>query len=130
MNMDDENVLQNSIAYPGKTTIAPEVLIAIVRLTTLDVPGVCRMGNLPSGVNRLFHRKYGDGVRINIHDDIVSADLYIILENDVNMRDVSRRIQDQVARSISEMVGMQVGQINVHIEDVEFASIEQSESDG
>ena len=129
VNMDDQNLRQNSGAYSGKTTIAPEVLITIVRLTTLDVPGVCRMGNLPSGVNRLFHRKYGDGVRININDDIVSIDLYIILENDINIRDVSRRVQEQVTRSISDMVGMQVGYVNVHIVDIEFTSETPAEGD-
>ena len=70
----------------GKTTIAPEVLLTIARLAALDVPGVSRMSMVPSGVNRLFNRKYGEGVRIDIQDDIVSADLYIILKNDINIR--------------------------------------------
>jgi len=105
----------------GKTTIAPEVLLTIARLTTLDVPGVSRMGPVPGGVNRLFKRGYGEGVRIDIRDDdTVYADLYIILENDINIRDVSRLVQHRVARSISDMVGMQVGRVNIHIEDIDY----------
>jgi len=33
----------------GKTSVAPEVLLTIARLTALKVPGVSRMANLPPG---------------------------------------------------------------------------------
>ena len=106
---------------PGKTTIAPEVLLTIARLTTLKVPGVSRMSPISGGVNLLFQRGVGDGVRIEIKEgDLVYADLYVVLEHDLNMRDVSRKIQSQVARAISDMVGMQVGRVNVHIEDIDY----------
>lgn len=106
---------------PGKTTIAPEVLLTIARLTTLKVPGVSRMSPVSGGVNRLFQRGVGEGVRIEIKEgDMVYADLYVVLEHDLNMREVSRKIQHQVARAISEMVGMQVGRVNVHIEDIDY----------
>jgi uncharacterized alkaline shock family protein YloU len=121
---DLETLERNSA---GKTTIAPEVLLTIARLTALDVTGVSRMSMVPSGVNRLFNRKFGEGVRIDITDDIVSADLYIILKNDVNIRDVSRKVQYQVARAISDMVGMQVGCVNIHIEDIDYPLVEYPE---
>jgi uncharacterized alkaline shock family protein YloU len=105
----------------SRTTIAPEVLLTIARLTTLEVAGVSRMSEVPGGVNRLFQRGVGEGVRIEIrNDETVYADLYVILKNDVNVRDVSRKIQNKVARAISEMVGMQVGRVNVHIEDIDY----------
>ena len=111
----------------GKTTIAPEVLLTIAQLATLEVDGVSHMSNMPSGVNRLFNRGYGEGVRIDIHDDAVVADIHIILQKDVNIRDVSRKVQHDVARAISEMVGMNVGRVNVHIEDIDYPSeIEES----
>lgn len=105
----------------SKTTIAPEVLLTLARLTTLEVQGVSRMSDVPGGVNRLFQRGVGEGVRIDIRDDeAVYADLYVILQSGVNIRDVSREIQHKVARAISEMVGMQVGRVNVHIEDIDY----------
>jgi uncharacterized alkaline shock family protein YloU len=36
------------------------------------------------------------------------------------MREVSRNIQHDVARAISTTVGMQVGRINIHIEDMDY----------
>jgi len=47
----------------------------------------------------------------------------VILKNDVNVREVSRMIQQEVNRAISEMVGMQVGRVNVHIEDIDYPQI-------
>jgi len=104
----------------GKTTIAPDVLLTIARLTTLSVPGVKRLAAIPD-VDRIFRKPASDGVKISVENNTVYADLYVILARDINVRDVSRAIQNQVARSISEIVGMEVGKINVHIEDIDFA---------
>lgn len=106
----------------GSTTIAPDVLLTIAQLTALKVPGVSRLSHLPgASVNRLFQRAQAkEGVQIEIIDDIVYADLYVVLKNDINVRNVSRKIQLSVARAISEMVGMQVGRVNIHIEDIDY----------
>jgi uncharacterized alkaline shock family protein YloU len=106
----------------GKTTIAPEVLLTIARLTTGNVTGVSRLSPVPSAtLQRLIKRGHAtDGVTIEIQDGIVYADLFVILNNDVNVRDVSRKLQREVSRAISEMVGMQVGRVNVHIEDIDY----------
>jgi uncharacterized alkaline shock family protein YloU len=72
------------------------------------------------GVNRLFRRGISDGIRIEAKDNTVFADLFLILRDGVNIREVSRNVQANVARSIQEMVGMEVGEINVHIEDIDF----------
>ena len=122
----EENRMEDQRA-PGKTTIAPEVLLTIAKLTSLEVKGVSRMGYAGSSANRLFNRSVGEGVRIDIQDDTVSADIYIIMENGYNIRDVSRQVQQNVARAISKMVGMSIGRINVHIEDVNYPSETETE---
>jgi uncharacterized alkaline shock family protein YloU len=104
----------------GKTTIAPEVLLTITRLTTLSVPGVSRMSSVTGGVNHFFQRGISEGVRLHVKDDIVSADLYLVLWNDLNIKDVSQKIQQQVSRAITEMVGMEVGRVNIHVEDIDY----------
>lgn len=105
---------------PGKTTVAPDVLIEIARMAALKVSGVNSMAPVTGGVNRLFGRGVSDGVRISIEEDIVYADLYIVLKNGINIRDVSRTVQQQVTRAITEMVGMDVGEVNIHIENIAY----------
>ncbi len=105
----------------GKTTIAPDVLLTIARLTALDVNGVSRLSHVQTGVNHLLKRtQRREGVMIEITDDVVNIDIYVILKNDVNVREVSHNIQHEVSRAISEMVGMSVGRVNVHIEDIDY----------
>ena len=104
---------------PGKTTVSPDVLVTIARLSALSVPGVSRMAQVPGGVNRLFRRGTGDGVRMEVKDNLVTANLYLILKQHVNIREVSRNVQHQVARALQEMVGMDIGGIEIHIEDID-----------
>ncbi len=111
---------------PGKTTVAPEVLIEIARMAALKVKGVSAMAPVSGGVNILFRRGIVDGVRITIENDIVYADLYIILENNVNIRNVSRTVQKKVTRAITEMVGMGVAEVNINIENIAYENEEEA----
>ena len=108
----------------GKITVAPDVLVTIARMAALSVPGVSRMAQVTGGVNRLFKRGINDGVRMEVEDNIIVAGLYLILKRDVNVREVSRNVQQQVARALQEMVGMDVAEIEIHIEDIDYEEIE------
>lgn len=103
-----------------KTTISPDVLVTIARLSALSVPGVSRMANVTGGVNRFFKRGIHDGVRIEVEDNVVVANLYLVLKKDVNIREVSRNVQEQVARALQDMVGMDIGSIEVHVENIDY----------
>ena len=106
---------------PGKTTIAPNVLATIAKLAALQVEGVSRLAQLPGGVNNIFKRGQNDGVRLQIKEDQrVYADIYAVLSNKVNVRDTSKNIQQAVNRAISQMVGMEIGSVNVYIEDIAY----------
>jgi len=108
----------------GKTTVAPDVLVTIARMSALSVSGVRRMAQVSGGVNRLFRRGIDDGVRIEVEDNTIVASLYLILKKDVNIREVSRNVQAQVARALQEMVGMDVGEVEIHIEDIDYEETE------
>ena len=107
---------------PGKVTIAPEVLVTIAQLTTKDIPGVHQMSmDWTRDVNRfLGNMSVGDGVQVQVKGNQVGVDLYIVVEQDVSMLQLGKRIQADVTRAIEKMVGMQVKEVNVHIEDVHY----------
>jgi uncharacterized alkaline shock family protein YloU len=108
----------------GKTTLAPDVLLTIARMAALGVEGVARMAPVAGGFDRLFRRGANDGMQVTIEDGVVYVELYLIMKTDVNIREISRNVQKQVARAVSEMVGMEVGHVNVHIEDIDYAEAE------
>ncbi|MBX3049406.1 MAG: Asp23/Gls24 family envelope stress response protein [Anaerolineales bacterium] len=99
---------------PDTTTVAPDVLQSIARLTALDVPGVYAM--LAHGVGR----RSDQGVHVKIDGNHVEMDLFLVLESGVNLRQVGHEVQAAVTRAIDEMVGMQPGRINIHIEDIYY----------
>ena len=103
----------------GKTTLTPDVLLTIARMAALEVEGVKRMAPVKGGVNSLFGRG-NEGVRMVVEDSNVLVDLYLVLDSDINIREVSRTIQQTVARAIAEMTGLEVGHVNIHIEDIEY----------
>lgn len=113
----------------GKVIIAPAVLTTIVRLTALSQPGVRRMASTPPSLERLLDRAgTGEGVRLDITNDHVTVDLYIIADAGVNMRELGETLQREIARAIQDMVGMTVHQVNVHIDGIEFASTSEPAS--
>jgi len=99
----------------GTITISTLVLNTIARLTTLNVPGVARMGNN----GQLLQTN--SGTIVKVVNGKVKADIYIIVRSDTNFYETGQLIQRQVARSIKEIVGMDVQAINVYIQDVEYA---------
>jgi len=109
----------------GKTMIAPGVLLTIARLTALSIPGVVDMAHVSGGVDRIFRRGTGDGVRIEVENNAVSVDLYLILASGINVREVGRKVKAAVARAIEEMVGMQAARIDVHIEDIRYEKVDE-----
>ena len=121
--MSDETNIDHPRA-PGSTTIAPAVLVSIARLAALSIDGVAAMAPLPAGVNRLLRRSVGEGVEIAVRNGVVAADLYLILEAGTNVREVSRAVQAEVGRAIEEMVGMQIANIDVHIQDITYDQLE------
>lgn len=103
-----------------KTTISTEVLHKITRLTTLSVQGVSRMAVVKRRLNQLFDQENSKGAIVVIKDQKVYVDVYVVLMSDMNVRKISREIQERVSRAITEMVGLDVGGVNIHIMDIDF----------
>jgi uncharacterized alkaline shock family protein YloU len=103
----------------GKTTLTPDVLLTIARMAALEVEGVKCMAPVKGGFNSLFGRSH-EGVQMAVEDNVVLVDLYLVLVSDVNIREVSRTVQQAVTRSIVEMTGLEVGHVNIHIEDIDY----------
>ncbi|WP_026370839.1 Asp23/Gls24 family envelope stress response protein [Kallotenue papyrolyticum] len=103
--------------------MAPGALISIISRTVQDVPGVVRMGTVPpSRVGQLLTGSHTrDGVLVRVMDGTLSADVYLIAESDTNLLELGERVQAAVAYAIRELVGMQVRDVNVYIQDVEAA---------
>ena len=112
MNQNDMTEAQ------GKTTIDPGVLVEISKLAALSVAGVTGLMQNTATAGGFLNKSTSTGIKIDVENNTVYVDLYLKLSHEADLYNTSREVQEKVSRSIIEMVGMDVGQINVHIEDV------------
>lgn len=110
-------------------TVAPGVILTIVQIAALNVEGVVAMSSLPGSMDRWLRRSSGhDGVRLSLEDDSVRVDIYLLADASRSLYETCRAVQEAVARTIKEYVGMDVIAVNVHIDDVAFPKLaERSE---
>jgi uncharacterized alkaline shock family protein YloU len=101
----------------GKVLIAPTVLGQIVERSTLGVAGVAAMCPRHPRFDRL--RPGSGGVQVRVADNTVSADIAIVARAGTNIVELGQRVQADVAEALRQMVGMEVGEINVYVDDVQ-----------
>jgi uncharacterized alkaline shock family protein YloU len=99
----------------GKTTIAPSVLHTIAKLTTLATPGVSRL-SIREGLTNVPE----DGVKVTLQGDAIEVEIFIVAGSEENVRLVAQEVQKRVTRAITEMVGMEVARIDVHVTDIDL----------
>jgi uncharacterized alkaline shock family protein YloU len=110
----------------GKVTIAPGVLVTIVQKAAVSVPGVVRLSpNIP-GVGRFLGlHTVGQGVRVQIIGQVVAIDVYLVAARGTDLYQMGRQLQRQITRAIHDIVGMDVREVNVHIEGIEASPTQQ-----
>ena len=103
----------------GVVRVARQVLITIVVNAALQIPGVVRIAQNKDQWSRLLGRELPrHGVGLTIKDNTVSTNLYIVVASGIDIVETGTAIQEEVASAIEEMVGMQVREVNVYIQDV------------
>jgi uncharacterized alkaline shock family protein YloU len=103
----------------GKVTIAPNVLVTIVQKTALSVPGVARLSENVPGVQRLLGlHTTAEGVQVSVAEGQVTVDVYLVSRRGFDLLQMGRSLQKDVTRAIQDIVGMQVREVNVHVEDI------------
>jgi uncharacterized alkaline shock family protein YloU len=106
----------------GRIEVAPDVLAMIAHFATLRVEGVAKMAPIPADVARLFRRETRHhGILLDIADDKIKFDIYVIMNPQVNIMVTSQRLQTAVIEAIDTMVGIPVEAVNVHVEDVVYS---------
>ncbi len=110
------------MTIPGAVTVEPSVLETIVRLATLDVPGVTGVDE--RDVDR-FLGVAGKAVAVLVKEGRVVVDLHIVAGPEQSLLQLGRRVQHAVTREIQQMIGMPVDAVNVHIEDVVYPEPEE-----
>ncbi|WIV18050.1 MULTISPECIES: Asp23/Gls24 family envelope stress response protein [Paenibacillus] len=110
----------------GEIQIAPEVIEVIAGLATVEVSGVAGMsGGFAGGFAELLGRKnLSKGVKVEVGQREAAVDVSVIIEYGNRIPDVASSIQQNVKRSIENMTGLTVVEVNVQVHDVQFKTAE------
>lgn len=106
----------------NEVKIASEVVAIIAALAATEVKGVASMaGNITNElVAKLGMKKLSKGVKVEVREKCVVADLAINLEFGYNIPDVILKIQNKVKDAIENMTGLTVESVNVRVAGVEM----------
>jgi uncharacterized alkaline shock family protein YloU len=111
----------------GKVEISPDVIEVIAGIAASDVEGVASMrGNFASGVvEKLGRKSHGKGVKVELTEEGISIDVYVLMKYGISIPDVAQNIQDSIRQALLNMTALEASDINVFVVGVQFENKEK-----
>ncbi|AZZ56313.1 Asp23/Gls24 family envelope stress response protein [Rathayibacter iranicus] len=121
-------------AAAGRTVIDDGVIAKIAGLAARDVAGVHALGGGAARAIGAIRTAIGNddrsqGVKVEVGERQVAADVTIVAEYPAPLQDVAENVRSAVAGAIQHIVGMEVAEINVTVQDVHIPDDENRESE-
>lgn len=110
--------------------IANDVVAVIAGVAVSEVPGVASMaGGFAGGISEVLSGKknLSKGIKVDTDEKEVKIDVNIIVEYGSRIPDVAFEIQNRVKKSVENMTGLKVAEVNVHVQGVRTEKEEKEE---
>ncbi|WP_144722105.1 Asp23/Gls24 family envelope stress response protein [Agrococcus jejuensis] len=135
--MATTNATPNTVAAAGATgttTVVDPVVAKIAGIAAREVPGVFDLGGGAARVvgnirDAIGQRDRGQGIKVEVGEKQVAADVTIVVEYPEQLQVVAENVRHAVARAITELVGMEVAEINVTVTDVHIPGDDDDEAE-
>lgn len=119
--------MSNNIHLPsddeyGKVLYADDVIATIAGIAASEVKGVASMsGGIVNGIaEKLGRKNLTKGVKVQVGEKETAIDLYVIVEYGVKVPEVAWNIQETVKKNVESMTGLNVVEVNIHVQGVNF----------
>lgn len=102
--------------------ISDDVVAVIAGVAVSEVPGVAGMaGGFAGGISEVFSGKknLAKGIKVEVDGQKAKIDVNIIVEYGSRIPDVAYEIQTRTKKAVESMTGLQVEEINVHVQGVD-----------
>ncbi|MBD8703865.1 MULTISPECIES: Asp23/Gls24 family envelope stress response protein [Frigoribacterium] len=118
----------------GKNTIVDGVVSKVAGIAAREVPGVHDLGNGAARAigairNVVNQQDRGQGVSVEVGEKQVAADIVIVAEYPVELQKVADDVRKAVTDAITQVVGMEVAEVNVTVSDVHIPSDDNDDAD-
>lgn len=102
--------------------IADEVVAIIAGIAATEVPGVAGMaGGIVGGITeRLGLKNLQKGVKVEVGNRETALDIFIVVDYGARIPEVAQKVQEEVRQAVESMTGLQVVEVNVHVQGVAF----------
>ena len=101
--------------------ISSDVVAVIAGVAVSEVQGVSGMsGGFAGGITEVLSGKknLAKGIKVEINEETAKIDVNIIVEYGSRIPDVAFEIQNRVKKSVENMTGLKVEEVNVHVQGV------------
>ncbi|OII31696.1 alkaline-shock protein [Curtobacterium sp. MMLR14_010] len=107
----------------GKTVIDDTVVSKVAGIAAREVNGVHGLGGGAARAigalrDAIGQRDLSQGVKVEVGEKQVAADITIVAEYPVPLQQVAEGVRSSVARALEQIVGMEVAEVNVTVQDV------------
>ena len=116
------------VTTKGKTIIDDTVVAKVAGIAARDVPGVFALGGNAARAfgairDAIGSSALGQGVRVEVGETQVAVDLTIVVDYPTPMMDVATAVRAAVTSAVTELVGLEVTEVNIAINDVNIPSL-------
>jgi uncharacterized alkaline shock family protein YloU len=118
----------------GKTVINDGVIAKIAGIAAHEVPGVYALGGgaaraigaIRSAINTT---DLGQGISVEVGEKQVAVDVTLVADYPVALQDVADRVRVAITHAIETLVGMDVTEVNITVNDVYIPADDDDTSD-
>lgn len=121
MERDDART-QLDVQDLSNIKIADEVVAIIAGIAATEVPGVAGMaGGIVGGISeRLGLKNLQKGVKVEVGNREAALDLFVVVQYGSRIPEVAQKVQEEVRQAVESMTGLEVVEVNVHVQGVAF----------
>ena len=116
-----EKVEEINVTPDSSVVISEDVVSVIAGVAVSEVPGVVdTAGGFAGGISEVLSgkKKLSKGIKVEVGEKETKIDVNIIVEYGSRIPDVAFEIQNRVRKSVKEMTGLEVLEVNVHVQGV------------
>lgn len=107
----------------GRVEITPTAIASIAGQAVLKSYGVVGLSSRSGrGLLSLSPDNIRKGIEINIIDNEIIIDLYVIIEYGTRISTVAHNIMQNVKFSVEKAMGVPVAQVNVHVQGLRVSN--------
>ena len=117
----NEEVIQEVENVDSGVEISEDVVAVIAGIAVSDVQGVAGMARgFAGGLTEAFSGKknMAKGIKVEVGEKETKIDVNIVVEYGTRIPDVAFEIQNRVKKAVETMTGLNVLEVNVHVQGV------------